>query len=122
MKNYFFFFRSRARRERAVEMKDNTIAAITAWNGPSISTPGTIYAAIPNTIALTTNMNNPRVIKVSGAVKRTSSGLINVLRNPNMIANNIAVTKSLISNPGTNLSVKNKANEFKRSAITNCIY
>jgi len=114
--------RSLARRDNAVEMKDNTIAASTAWNGPSIVTPGTIYAAIPSTIALTTKINNPKVIMVKGAVSNKSNGLINVFKNPRIIAKSIAVQKSLISNPGTSLSVINKAKEFKRSATIKYIY
>jgi hypothetical protein len=45
-----------------------------------------------------------------------------VFKNPRIIAKSIAVQKSLISNPGTNLSVINNASEFNRSATIKYIY
>lgn len=72
---------------------DNTIAPKIAGSQPLIVSPGTMYATIKRTIALTTKANNPKVTIVSGADIKLSIGLIKVLTTPKTIAASKAVVK-----------------------------
>ncbi len=82
-------------------MTERTMAAKIAGSKPLTVSPGTMAAAIQRTMALTTNVNNPKVRMLIGAVKIRRIGLIKVLITPNTIAARTAVGKSSTPKPGT---------------------
>lgn len=87
--------------ERIAETIDRTIAPKIAGNHPSTVNPETNKAVNLKTIALTINRNKPKVIIVKGKVKKTKSGLINVLITPKTMAASRAETKLATWIPGT---------------------
>lgn len=86
--------------DKTVETIDSTIAPKIAGIQPSTTNPGTKSVVILKTIALTMNINNPRVMIVSGKVKSTSTGLIKVLIMPKTIAAKSAEVKVSTLIPG----------------------
>ncbi len=74
----------------SVETTDNTIAPKIAGIQPSIVNPPTKYEVINKAIALTTNINRPKVITVNGNVKKSKTGFIKVFITPKTIAARIA--------------------------------
>ncbi len=87
--------------ERTVEAIERTIAPRIAGIQPSTMKPGTKKVVILKTIALTTKMNSPKVITVSGKVKRSKTGLMNVFIMPRTMAASNAEVKESTLNPGT---------------------
>lgn len=80
---------------------ERTIAPSIAGSQPSTINPGTNRLVIRKTIALTINMNSPKVITVKGRVRRSKTGLIKVLITPKTIAASKAEVKESTLNPGT---------------------
>lgn len=87
--------------ERTVEATERTIAPRIAGIQPSTMKPGTKKVVILRTMALTTKMNNPKVITVNGKVKRSKIGFMKVLIIPSTIAASNAEVKESTLNPGT---------------------
>jgi hypothetical protein len=72
---------------------DKIILKSIAVQNESTAKPPTILEQSKMISAFTTKRNNPKVTTVTGKVKNTSNGLINVLSNPKTMATNIEVTK-----------------------------
>ena len=82
-------------------IKVKTIEPIKAGKNPPTTKPGVSFAASKITMALMTNKNKPKVSKVSGRVKRTSSGLIIAFTSPKITEAIAALTILVTSKPGT---------------------
>lgn len=87
--------------ERIVEAIDRTIAPSIAGSHPSTIKPGTNKVVMRKTIALTTKINNPSVRIVRGRVKRSKTGLMNVLIIPKTTAARRADVNVSTLIPGT---------------------
>jgi hypothetical protein len=72
---------------------DKTILKNKAVQKELTAKPPTIFEQRIIIKALITNKNNPKVTIVTGKVKNTKMGLINVLSNPKTTATSIEVTK-----------------------------
>jgi hypothetical protein len=73
--------------------RDRIILKNKAVQNESTTKPPTIFEHRIIIKALITNKNNPNVTRVTGNVKNTKMGLINVLSNPKTTAISIDVTK-----------------------------
>ncbi len=87
--------------ERIVEAIDRTMAPSIAGIQPSTMKPGTKKVVILRTMALTTKINNPRVMTVRGKVRRSKIGLMKVLIMPRTMAASRAEVKESTLKPGT---------------------
>lgn len=76
--------------ERIVEAIERTMAPRMAAIQPSTTKPGTTNVVSRKTIALTTNINRPRVRTVNGRVNNRRIGFIKVL----MTARTMAASKA----------------------------
>lgn len=68
---------------------------------PSTTKPGTKKVVSLRTMALTTNINRPRVITVRGRVNNRRIGLMKVLITARTMAASKAEVKASTLNPGT---------------------
>lgn len=100
-RDYFLAEKSFTKVERIVEAIDKTIAPRIAGSQPSTTNPGTNNVVIRKTIALTIKMNNPSVKIVRGSVRRSKTGLINVLIMPKTTAARRADVNVSTLIPGT---------------------
>lgn len=98
---YFLAAKSFTSMERTVEAMERTMAPRIAGIQPSTMKPGTKKVVILRTMALTTKINNPRVITVSGKVRRSKIGLMKVFIMPRTMAASKAEVKESTLNPGT---------------------
>ena len=87
--------------DRIVETTESTTAPKIAASGPEIVSPGTTAATNHKIMALTTNVNKPKVKTLRGKVKNTKTGFINVLISPKIIAASTATPKFSTPIPGT---------------------
>ena len=71
--------------------------------------------------ALRTNINNPKVIKVIGKVKKPKMGRTSALTSPMTMAARRAVAKFLIKKPGTILAVISNATAVLSQVNKKCI-
>lgn len=95
------FFASLTSLDKIVATTAKTIAPIMAGKAPETSNPGTIREAMYKITAFTTNANKPKVIILSGAVKKDNKGFSSVLIIPRMIAAKTADANPSTLNPGT---------------------
>lgn len=106
--------------DNAADTTDKTTAPKMAGTQPSSLKPGTNQLTTKSMAAFTTNAKSPKVKKVSGAVIKATSGLINVLTTPKTTPAKRAVVKLSTLKPGTTYAVAIKAAAFKISATIIC--
>lgn len=84
-----------------METTERTMAPRMAASQPSTMKPGTKRVVSLRTIALTTNINRPKVMTVRGRVNNRRIGLMKVLMTARTMAASKAEVKASTLNPGT---------------------
>ena len=98
--------------------RDKTTLKSIAHQNEATTKPGTIPAASQTIKAFIKKVNNPKVNKLSGSVKRIMNGLTKTFRIPNTIATTTATQNVGIVIPADNIyAATNTANDLIKSSM-----